>query len=209
MNAAISHSNKVNTRKLLCLGLLLMLGWQPLAASASPVSSPPLTSIPSLDLARYMGTWYEIAKFPNWFQRHCVSNTTAQYTLLANQQVKVINRCQQADGAIDQAEGTGKPGKQPARLLVSFAPAWLHLLPVVWGQYWVIDLDPAYTLAVVSEPGRNYLWILSRNRQITQQAWQTLLQKLTGQGFDTSKLVRTIQKPEEKATNLSPEGRDS
>ena len=191
MNAAISHSNKVNTRKLLCLGLLLMLGWQPLAASASPVSSPPLT------------------KFPNWFQRHCVSNTTAQYTLLANQQVKVINRCQQADGAIDQAEGTGKPGKQPARLLVSFAPAWLHLLPVVWGQYWVIDLDPAYTLAVVSEPGRNYLWILSRNRQITQQAWQTLLQKLTGQGFDTSKLVRTIQKPEEKATNLSPEGRDS
>ncbi len=103
----------------------------------------PVKTISSLDVQRYMGTWYEIAKYPNWFQRKCIGNTKAVYSSRADGTLKVLNSCKSADGNLLEAEGTARQigAKDSLKLEVRFAPAWLSFLPLVWGDYWVIDLD--------------------------------------------------------------------
>ena len=163
-------------------------------ASAAP---GPLTTIASLNVPRYMGTWYEIAKYPNYFQRKCVRNTRAEYVLQANGTVRVTNRCTQEDGTADEAVGAARqigPATSP-QLEVRFAPAWLSFLPAVWGDYWVIDLDPDYQLAAVSEPKREFLWVLARTPQVSPEAYNALLQRLAQRGFDLQKLQRSVQTP--------------
>jgi apolipoprotein D and lipocalin family protein len=78
-------------------------------------------------------------------------------------------------------------------LKVRFAPAWLSWLPQVWGDYWVIDLDDDYQLAAVSEPSREYLWVLSRTPRVDANTYNALLKRLSAQGFDLSKLERSPQ----------------
>jgi apolipoprotein D and lipocalin family protein len=153
----------------------------------------PLTTIASLDVNRYMGTWYEIAKFPNRFQKDCAGNTSATYSLREDGRVRVVNRCRTLDGSEKVAEGVARQvgAATSAKLKVRFAPAILSFIPMVWGDYWVIDLDEGYRLSAVSEPGREYLWILSRTPQVDPAAYQALLGRLAAQGFDFSKLVRT------------------
>lgn len=165
------------------------------AASASAAAETALTTIPTLDTARYAGTWYEIAKYPNYFQRKCLSDTVAVYSPQPDGTIRVDNRCTQEGGKVEQAVGQARQpgGAGSPKLEVRFAPAWLSLLPFVWGNYWVIDLDPGYTLAAVSEPKREYLWILSRTARVEPQAYAALVQRLAAKGFDTSKLVVTKQ----------------
>lgn len=177
--------------------LLLALGaaaGAALAAGQSPAQSP-VTPIPSLDVPRYMGTWYEIAKYPNRFQKNCASSTTASYRLLPDKTVEVINRCRRADGRLDEAIGSARQIGAPdaPTLEVRFAPEWLSLLPMVWGDYWVIDLDPDYQLAAVSDSRRKYLWILSRTPAVPDETYQALLERLARQGFDLDKLQVTPQ----------------
>jgi len=166
-----------------------------LAVAATAAAEVPLTTIPTLDTARYVGTWYEIAKYPNRFQRKCLSNTVANYTAQPDGTIRVDNRCTQEGNKVDQAVGQARQvgGAGSPKLEVRFAPAWLSFLPMVWGNYWVIDLDPAYTLVAVSEPKREYLWILSRTARVEPQAYAALVQRLAGKGFDTSKLIVTKQ----------------
>jgi apolipoprotein D and lipocalin family protein len=163
-------------------------------AAADPVDQP-LTPIASLDVNRYIGTWYEVAKFPNQFQKQCASDTTADYGLREDGRIRVVNRCRKADGSEDAVEGVARQidGPTSPKLGVRFAPAYLSFLDFVWGDYWVIDLDEYYMLSAVSEPGRKYLWILSRTRQVDPLAYQALLTRLAAQGLDTSKLVPTPQ----------------
>jgi len=99
-----------------------------------------LATIPSLDVPKYMGTWYEIAKFPNFFQRNCVADTSAQYSAEPNGTVKVINRCRERNGDMTEAVGAARQigDKNSPKLEVRFAPAWLSFIPMVWGDYWVI-----------------------------------------------------------------------
>ncbi len=154
-----------------------------------------LSTIPELDVPRYMGTWYEIAKFPNWFQRKCVSGTKAEYSLNSDGTVKVINRCKLDSGEMIEAIGAAKqigPASSP-KLKVRFAPGWISFLPFVWGDYWVIDLDTRYQIVAVSEPKREYLWILSRKPSIDPVEYKNLLARLAKQGFDLSKLEVTKQ----------------
>lgn len=154
-----------------------------------------LKTIESLDVPRYLGAWYEIAKYPNRFQKQCAGDTTAHYSQLPDGKLQVINRCRRADGRIDEAVGMARqlgPANSP-KLEVRFAPAWLSFLPMVWGNYWVIDLDPDYQLAAVSEPTREYLWILSRTPTVPRQAYAALLDRLARQGFDLGKLEMTKQ----------------
>ena len=176
----------------------LILWWvlclvAPLSHAQEPVppSAKPLTTIASLDLNRYMGVWHEIARYPNWFQEKCAGDTRAEYALQADQTVKVINRCRLKDGrtneAVGQARLVGATGS--ARLQVRFAPAWLSFLPFVWGDYWVVDLDPDYSLVAVSEPKREYLWVLARTPQIDEAAYQAMQQRLKQHGFDVSRLL--------------------
>lgn len=152
-------------------------------------------TIPSIDVARYLGTWYEIAKFPNWFQRKCLSGTNANYQLKEDGNVKVTNRCKVEGGEMAQAIGTARQigGATSPKLEVRFAPDWLASLPFVWGDYWVIDLDSQYQLAAVSDPRREYLWILSRTPKVNQKSYDDLLQRLITQQFDLSQLSFTPQ----------------
>ena len=153
-------------------------------------------TIPSLDVQRYLGVWYEIAKYPNWFQKKCTSNTKAIYSVRPDGNLKVLNSCKTAEGGISEAEGVARQvgGKDSPKLEVRFAPAWLSFIPMVWGDYWIIDLDSQYQLAVVSDPRREYLWILSRAPQIDQRTYDDILQRLQSQQFDVRKLERTSQK---------------
>lgn len=165
-----------------------------LSLSVQAKDEPVLQPVPSLDVARYMGTWYEIAKYPNRFQKKCLRNTSAQYSLQEDGRIKVVNSCLQAEGKTDVAEGEARQvgNTNSPQLEVRFAPAWLSWLPMVWGDYWVIDLDPQYQLAAVSEPEREYLWILSRTPQVSQTAYDALLTRLRAKGFDLDKLEPTL-----------------
>lgn len=156
---------------------------------------PPLEPVATLDVPRYMGTWYEIAKFPNSFQKKCVGSTRAEYSLQPDGTVQVVNSCKVASGATEQAVGTARQigAATSPKLEVRFAPAWLSFLPMVWGDYWVIDIDPDYALVAVSEPRREYLWVLSRTPQVDQRRYQELLGRLAGRGFDATKLEVTKQ----------------
>lgn len=174
-------------------GLLAAAG---VAAAATVVATAAaLTTIPTLDTARYAGTWYEIANYPNFFQRNCLSNTVARYSAQEDGTIRVENRCTQAGNKVEQVVGAARQpaGAGSPKLLVRFAPAWLGWLPFVWADYWVIDLDPGYTLAAVSEPKRQYLWILSRTPRVEPQAYAALLERLRAKGFDTTRLVVTKQ----------------
>lgn len=163
-------------------------------------ATAPLQTVPAVDIKRYMGRWYQIAFYPNQFQKQCASDVTADYTLLPYGQVEVVNQCLRADGSADKVVGRARL-QQPrflgiavnkpystARLEVRFAPALLSWLPV-WAPYWVIQLADDYRYTVVSEPTRQYLWILSRTPQIDPKDYSNIQLQLTAQGFDVGKLV--------------------
>lgn len=175
---------------------LIVLGIFSSQATAQAVDAAPVKTITSLDVPRYLGTWYEIAKFPNWFQKKCVGNTKAEYSLRPDGNLKVLNSCKTANGEVSDAEGTARQigAKDSPRLEVRFAPAWLSFLPMVWGDYWVIDLDPQYQVAAVCDPKREYLWVLSRTPQLDSRIYDDLLLRLKQQQFDVRKLELTIQK---------------
>jgi apolipoprotein D and lipocalin family protein len=169
----------------LCLCLAAWLSTGPAHAELAA-----LKTVPSVDVPRYMGTWHEIAKYPNWFQRKCASSTQATYTLQADGRVQVLNRCKTAQGEWSEALGAARQigGPTSAQLKVRFAPEWLSFLPLVWGDYWIIDLDPDYQWVVVSEPQRDYLWILSRTPELPAATYQRLRDKLEARGFDLKRL---------------------
>jgi apolipoprotein D and lipocalin family protein len=167
------------------IGLLLLLG-----ACATAPTRPPVATVPQVDLARYAGTWFEIARFPNSFQdggRGCVA-TTATYTPQPDGQVGVINRCLADDGTPRLAEGKAYAveGSGNARLRVSFF--WPF-----YGDYWVIGLDPAYRWAVVGAPGRDYLWILSRRPSLAPGDYSEAVGIAARQGFEVTRLQTTPQ----------------
>lgn len=176
---------------MLCAGLL----WMPPAGASDGAASAPLSPIDTIDVARYAGRWYEVAKFPNWFQRRCISDTRAEYRVVAEGRISVLNRCRNQAGDFDEASGEARQvgGASSPRLKVRFAPEWLAFLPFVWGDYWIVDLDRDYRLAAVSEPKREYLWILSRSPQPDPQQYAALLKRLQAKGLDVSRLELTRQ----------------
>lgn len=174
----------------------LLIAFAMFAASLSvPSSAQQVSTVVGVDLARYTGKWYEIARFPNRFQDDCIANVTAQYDKRPDGEIDVTNRCLEAGGKIDEAIGRGRvaDGGDNAKLKVRFVPDWLSWIPYVWADYWIIDLDPAYTLAAVGGPSREYLWILSRTPTVAEASYEELVNRVTAQGFDTSKLVKTRQ----------------
>lgn len=159
-----------------------------------PDSKPAV--VPSVDLARYQGKWYEIARFPNRFEKSCASDVTATYALNADNTIGVVNECRQADGRVKRAEGRARKADSrgpTSKLEVRFAPAFLSFLPVVWGDYWVIDLAPDYSYSVVGDEGRDYLWILSRTPLMDDVKYRQAVDAAAAQGFDVSRLIKTKQ----------------
>ena len=155
------------------------------AAAAEPVRS-----VPTLDISRYAGQWHEIAHLPVFFQRGCVADITAAYTLRDDGMIGVSNACKTRDGDRDSAEGIARGVEgHPGRLQVRFAPDWLSWLPLVWADYWVIDLDPGYQWAVVGSPNRKYLWILSRTPAMERALFEQIKARAEAMGFDLEPLV--------------------
>jgi apolipoprotein D and lipocalin family protein len=155
-------------------------------------SLPPLETVERVELPRYLGTWYEIASFPQRFQKGCTA-TTATYSLRDDEMIEVLNRCRKGglDGKLDEAEGRARVVDRTtnAKLEVSFFGPF-------WGDYWIIDLDEEdYRWAVVGHPGRDYLWILSREPTLDPEIYEGILARLREQHYDTSRLVRTLQPP--------------
>jgi len=149
-----------------------------------------------VDLKRYMGMWYEIARLPNTFQNQCVSDVTAIYEMNDKGEISVTNLCLTEDGTMSKAQGEVKKSSDTepnTKLKVRFAPAFLSFFPFVWGDYWILQLGEDYSYAVIGGPDRKYLWILSRTQKMDETLYQTLLTKIQEEGYDISNLQRTKQ----------------
>jgi apolipoprotein D and lipocalin family protein len=167
-----------------------------ISSYAQEKSQQPLEVVPEVDLHRYAGTWYEIARLPNWFEKKCANDVTATYTLLDNGDIKVVNCCRKESGQMAEAEGRAKRAGDDGpytKLKVRFAPAFFSFLPFVWGDYWIIDLAPDYSYAVVGEPARKYMWILSRTPAMDESTLQSILSQVREKGYDLTGLIRTKQ----------------
>lgn len=152
---------------------------------------PPLPTVERVDLDRYLGTWYEIARYPAPFQEGCVA-TSANYSLRDGGGIRVLNRClvERFDGELREAEGRAKIVDRDtnARLKVTFF--WPF-----YGDYWVLGLGPDYEWALVGEPSRKYLWILSRSRQMAPAVYAEIVARLPALGYDPERLLVTPQPP--------------
>ena len=159
---------------------------------------PELKPVASVDLSRYVGKWYEIGRYPNRFQKQCVANTTANYSMKPNGKIEVRNECTLKDGRLQSAVGEAKivDKKTNAKLKVRFAPAAISFLPFVWGNYWIIDLDPEYGYVAIGEPKREYFWILSRNAVMDDALYQNILRRAEAMGFNPAKVENTPQNVE-------------
>ena len=155
------------------------------AAAMSP-TLPPLETVPQVNLQRYLGRWYEIARYPNRFQKGC-QESRADYSLRKDGEIEVLNSCRDTDsGSIRQAQGRAwvVDTVSNAKLKVSFF--WPFR-----GDYWIIELGTDYEYAVVGTPDRNYFWILSRSPQIPDELYDQILQRAQQQGFLPAKVVRS------------------
>lgn len=181
----------MNTALLLSFFVLLTA-----VGNAQEKSTQPLEVVPSVDLNRYTGTWYEVARLPFRFQTQCVGDVTATYTLLDDGTIKVVNRCRNQNGEMDEAVGRAKLASKDGpntKLKVRFAPAFLSIFPFVWGDYWIIDLAADYSYAVVGEPERRYMWILSRTPVMDETTFQGIVDRAKQKGYDLTSLIRTQQ----------------
>ena len=157
---------------------------------------PPLPTVPVVDLSRYGGLWYEVARLPAPFETVCSRQPTAEYRPAGFgadglPRVHVINRCTDAAGKRRQARGVARAvkGAGGARLKVNLGPAWLRWLPMTWADYWVLHVDGDYTEALVGEPRRRFLWVLSRQPVMAPQRLNALLTLAQQHGFDTARVV--------------------
>lgn len=147
----------------------------------------PLPTVKKVDLNRYLGTWYETARYDHSFEQGC-TDVTATYALKENGDIKVTNRCIDEDGNIDIANGSAYAvNEDNNKLKVTFF--WPF-----YGDYWILMLDKEYRYAVVGSPSREYLWILSRTKTLPNNTIKTILEKVKKLGFKSEPLIWTKHK---------------
>ncbi len=151
-----------------------------------------LEVVSSVDLSRYVGRWFEIARLPNRFEKKCADSVTATYALRPDGKIEVVNRCRKSSGKYTTAKGKAEivDKKTNAKLKVTFF--WPF-----YGDYWILDLGSNYEYAVVGDPSREYLWILSRTPRIEEALYQQLLGKMAARGFKTERMIRISQSADE------------
>jgi len=188
--------------RLMAMALITALLQPPAQAQAQAQGAPSLSQPPThrdvqtvaaVDLDRFLGSWFEMARIPAWFQNRCVKDTTARYQLRGDGRITVINRCLTRRGNIDQAEGLARV-LDPAtrtRLQVSFV-SLLGWRPF-WGDYWIIGLDPDYRWLAVGDPKRQYGWILSRTAVLEPTLLEAAFQSLERNGYSRERFVLTPQ----------------
>lgn len=164
-------------------------------AAVSYAQSRPLTTVDKIEIDRYLGVWYEIARKPMYFQKQCDRHVTATYTLNENGNVDVLNRCLSEDGTVNQVKGEAFIQNAPfnSKLKVSFLPEVVRWLPVARGDYWILKIDDDYQTVLVGEPKRKYMWVLSRTPDLNETKLNEYLQYAQSQGYNTKDLIRTKQ----------------
>jgi apolipoprotein D and lipocalin family protein len=174
----------MNLRKWFLLGAVIATAVLYAAASSEPV----LTTVPHVELARYLGRWYEIARYPNRFEKQCDRDVSATYALREDGRISVLNACVKQDGSPNEGKGWAKIADTStnAKLKVTFF--WPF-----FGDYWVLELGKNYEYAVVGEPGRKYLWILSRTPHMSDMQYREITGRLSAKGYDAGKLLRVAQ----------------
>ncbi len=169
---------------LVLVSALLTAGW-----GCAAIFAPPLQTVGQVDIERYTGKWYEIARYPNFFETNC-ENVTAEYTLQEDGTVSVLNICRSGAGEeTERIEGTARvpDPDETAKLVVSFPSAPFP------APYWIIDLAPDYSYAVVGDPTRNFLWILSRTPTLDSALYESILGRIAELGYDTGRVVSVDQ----------------
>jgi apolipoprotein D and lipocalin family protein len=182
----ILNANRILVSSMGLLAAILLAATPPARAADE---TPPLTTVPRVDLNRYLGQWYEIASYPAWFQKGC-TGSTAEYRLMPGGRIRVVNRCFK-----NSLDGPLKTSKGKAEVVDTATNAKLK----VWffwpfkGDYWIIDLDEDYQWAVVGVPSRKYLWVLSRTPTMDDAVFQGIRERLVKQGYDPDRLNLTPQ----------------
>lgn len=169
--------------------LALLLAVVPFAPAAAPAQAPTdpgnraITAVAAVDLERYAGLWFEIARIPNRFQKQCVRDSLALYSLRADGGIKVVNQCVKANGRVDQARGVARVVDRQSRAKLKVSLVSVLGWRPFWGDYWIIGLDEHYRWAVVGSPDRRYGWILARTRTLEPAALTSILPILERNGY--------------------------
>lgn len=172
-------------RLLVPLGIMpMLLGWT--------LFSEPLEVHPSVDLQRYIGKWYEIARYPHFFERGC-AGVTAEYTLREDGNIGVLNTCREdsLDGPVKTIEGYGWVADRQTNAKLKVRFFWPF-----WASYWILEIANDYSWAVVGHPNRSYFWILSRTPQMDPKVYESILSKMPGWGYKSEELIRVEQPAE-------------
>lgn len=164
-------------------------------ATAAYAQNQPLKTVDKVELDRYLGVWYEVARKPLYFQNKCDRDVTATYTLNENGNINVDNKCYSKDGKLNQSIGEAYVQNAPfnSKLKVSFLPSAIRWLPVGRGDYWVLKIDEDYQTVLVGEPKRKYLWVLSRSAHPNEAVVKEYLDYAQSVGYDLGDLIKTQQ----------------
>ncbi|TCB71286.1 hypothetical protein E0H88_05325 [Acinetobacter sp. ANC 4216] len=164
-------------------------------ATMAYAQTKPLQTVERVELDKYLGVWYEVARKPLYFQNKCDRDVTATYTLNENGNVVVDNRCYTKEGKLTQSIGEAFIQNAPfnSKLKVSFLPEAIRWLPFGRGDYWVLKLDENYQTVLVGEPRRKYMWVLSRSQQPDQAVVNEYLEYAKSLGYDLGDVIHTKQ----------------
>lgn len=178
-------------KKLIFAALLqtvLFFSYSVFAQQNNSANQSEVRAVSSVDLKRYAGKWFEIARYPNKFQKNCVGNATATYSQKTDDQIEVLSQCVKKNGTPEILKTDAKISDKTtnAKFDVKNAP----------GDFWIVDLDPNYGYAAVGDPKRQNLWILSRDPEMKDAVYQNILRRVEKMGFNPGKLVKTPQKIE-------------
>lgn len=157
-----------------------------IAALALATKNKPLKTVGHVELEKYLGKWYEIAKFPQGFEKGC-TDVTAEYNLRDDGKIGVLNSCIK-DGQPKTSEGVALVDDKESNAKLEVQFQWPFN-----GKYWIIVLAPDYSYAVVGHPNRKYLWILNRKPVMDSMTYNHLVLIAASRGFDIRKLVKTVQ----------------
>ena len=175
------------------LALLMSSAYAQVSATAAQINpSAEPKAVDAIDVQKYAGRWYEVARLPMYFQRNCASDVQAKYSLNSDKTIKVRNQCMNKEGELDVSEGVAYPQNDGnSQLKVSFLPKGLRWVPFSKGDYWVLRVDEDYQVALVGGPSHRYLWLLSRTPDVDEAVIEDYLNTAKAQGYDLSKLIRT------------------
>ncbi|WP_432769925.1 MAG: lipocalin family protein [Sphingopyxis sp.] len=153
-----------------------------------------VVAVPSIELERYLGTWFEICRLPLKWEDAEASDISATYSETADGRIRVENRCLDKEGKPDRSIGVAVPqDPSNAKLKVSFLPEYLRWIPFTQGDYWVLAIAPDYSVALVGTPDRDHLWLIARSAAVATETVENYLALAKSQGFDLDRLITPRQ----------------